>query len=175
LGGKVPGMRIFCDGCDDKTLPVKSKLALIRHSLYFSRESLTWGGGVAFLDPKPTQDENQFTIGRMYLVTEDQFHGIVAQENGLFNKTALFEIEDIKKSIKKKVSQGWYDTVMYLGEDEGYPILTFTNEKEFERVKINAPKESYLKVIITGLKQLGFEDENISKYLRKYLKISQNI
>jgi hypothetical protein len=160
VGGKVEGMRVTCEGCRDKTHPIKSQRVSIPHTLYFAEDSMTWGGGVAFLHP--SKDEEHSTIGRMYLITVNQFQEVVAQENG-----ALSGFVDLKKVSQKKilkVSDGWYGHVMHIGDHEGYPILTFSNN--LEKIAVNPPNDSYIRIISTGLKQMELDHHTIVQYLQ---------
>ena len=54
------------------------------------------GGGVAFLYHKRVEGE-QNAMGRMYLVTEEQFHEIVKQENGLMEYKNIIDIQKLKQ------------------------------------------------------------------------------
>jgi len=57
--------------------------------------------------------------------------------------------------------------VIYLGDHEGHPILTFTDNLILEVVQLNAPSLNYARIIVTGLKQLGVDQEEIVEYLRR--------
>jgi hypothetical protein len=77
LGGVYPGNGKYYAGCTDRQLPSKSLPVIIPYAMYFGNQSGSWGGtGVAFLDDKTPG----FTIGRMYLITEEQFQEIQDQE-----------------------------------------------------------------------------------------------
>ena len=78
-GGKPSGSSKRHDGCFDKTLPQNNAKIYINHELYFARKSKSWdNGGVAFLSEK--FESNHKTLGRMYLITPDQFTEVVKQE-----------------------------------------------------------------------------------------------
>jgi|SRR5690625_94656 len=151
-------------GCQDKTSPKETHIMSIPYSLYFSKERSKWGeGGVAFIDHKPV--DNTATIGRMFLITEDQFKDVVAQEN---NET-LIDI-DLKKVIERgsaKVTNGWYGRMMYLGEKEGAPIFTFTSNTPMSGQKIKIPAKPYIKTIANGLMKMNMSKQDISDYLTR--------
>jgi hypothetical protein len=65
-------------GCADKSEPIKDRPIVIHHRLYFGNRSNSWnGGGVAFIDPQQNREER--TLGRMYLITEEQFEQVHKQ------------------------------------------------------------------------------------------------
>ena len=118
-------------GCTDKTPPRSTKAIIIPYEMYFGNESGSWlvngkKAGVAFLD----LEKRATTLGRMYLVTEEQFHEIWEQEG-------------------KK--ENWYDKIIDLGECDNYPIKTFTSSKR--RIP-NAPSDKYLEVICKGYEEI---------------------
>lgn len=115
-------------GCEDKGEPIKDRPVTIPHRLYFGNVSQSWyGGGVAFIDLKRNTEEK--TLGRMYLITEEQF-----------------------KQVQKQEGPGpnWYGMVLELGEVDGYKIKTFTSE---EIRPANLPDKRYLEVFSIGLKE----------------------
>lgn len=80
LGKKAPGCDICEKGCKDKTLPQDNKQIIMPYELYFAKNSSKWsGGGVCFIGNK--KEDNHRTLGRMYLITKDQFLDVVSQEN----------------------------------------------------------------------------------------------
>jgi hypothetical protein len=79
-------------GCRDKSLPKDSKPIEITYNMYYANRSLSWGaGGVSFLDlSKPGK-----ALGRMYLITKEQFEDVRRQEGGGSN---------------------WYNEIVNIGE-----------------------------------------------------------
>ncbi|GHA49373.1 hypothetical protein GCM10007103_32750 [Salinimicrobium marinum] len=165
-GGKPRGAYRTYPGCTDTTAPIASKPIKINTKFYFAKVSKTWsGGGPAFIKPKI--NENVSTLGRMNLITTEQFIELMKQEiihEG--NLTIDFDraIKDTAFDLKRPES--WYNKLLYLEKDEGYPIFTFTN-MEFLTDEINPPNEHYLKIIIEGLKETyNLSPIQIEKYLR---------
>lgn len=115
----------YINSCDDTTPPIASKPVLINHKLYFASKSCIWENkGVAFIDPK--EDKNELTLGRMYLITKEQFEQI-----------KLFE----GSKYQNKVRLGAYD---------GREIVTFT---DYEINEENLPSERYVEIIQKGLRE----------------------
>ena len=76
-GGHFPENNRDYAGCVDKTLPRMDKPIIIPFELYYGKRSPSWNGcGVAFIDTK----KSAVTIGRAYLITEEQFEGVRQQE-----------------------------------------------------------------------------------------------
>jgi hypothetical protein len=127
LGGVYPGNGRYYEGCTNRQLPSKSQPVVIPYAMYFGNQSGSWGGsGVAFLDDKTPG----FTLGRMYLITEDQFHEIQNQEGNYYS---------------------WYGKSVALGEHDGVPVRTFTSEI---RHPDNPPSDGYLKTIRSGIQEM---------------------
>lgn len=129
--------------------------------------SSTWKGGVAFIEPKVgdinCKKEGEEEVGtwvRLYLITAQQFHDVVDQENCALKIN--LNLNKAKKVGTAKVCNGWYDTVLYLNEHEGHPVFTFTSGSMLEE---NKPSKAYLHIIITGLKQMRLSQEQIVEYL----------
>lgn len=113
-------------GCKDKTPPKGDKPVIIPYRMYFGNQSASWGnGGVSFLDLNTPGK----SLGRMYLVTREQFGDIHDQEGKHKN---------------------WYNEVCEIGECEGYKILTFTN-KSLRAVCV--PSDKYFDVVKFGIKE----------------------
>jgi len=116
-----------CDGCTDRTPPSASLPVIIPYEMYFGNKSGSWNEyGAAFLDlNKPA-----VTVGRAYLITEEQFREVWSQEGS---------------------GPKWYSDIVELGFYCGYPVRTFTNAN---RRQENAPSQIYLDVIQEGMKVL---------------------
>ncbi|HEY8891731.1 MAG TPA: hypothetical protein VIM70_15935 [Clostridium sp.] len=131
--------------CNDKSAPLEDKHINIPYKLYFGNNSGSWeGGGVAFLEPK--RNDNINTLGKMFLITEEQFNDINEQESSI-----------------------WYNLIIDLGTLNGVAIKTFTHSDMFTR---NLPVQRYLKVIEEGISETYPE---LSKNeIENYLKLSIN-
>lgn len=164
-GGRPANAKRVYPGCTNKTLPEKSKGITINGELYYAKSSKTWsGGGAGFI--KSDFDKNIRTLGRMYLITQQQFVDLVQQE---IKFEGDFDI-DLQQVIKNRSldmkNNSWYGKIIYLGEDEDCPIFTFTNE-DYLKDEINPPHQFYLKIIIDGLKETyQMSDNEIEAYLK---------
>lgn len=163
-GGTPPGAQREYLGCTDRTLPEASKPISINHDLYFARKSKTWhGGGVAFI--KPTSDPDVKTLGRMYLITAEQFTEVVKQEIRLEGDLIIDLAELIAKGSLVLDKRSWYNKLLFLGTEDGYRIFTFTN-KDYLKDELNSPDKHYLKMIALGLRETyGMTDREIGEYL----------
>lgn len=133
----------YINNCSDNSEPIESKPILINHRMYFSKSSSRWEQkGVAFIDADENQDEK--TLGRMYLVTREQFEEIKYQE-GI-----------------------WYQNELDLGMYENKKIVTFT---DFEVGEENEPSERYVDVIKNGILQIypNITEEAAKEYLQNHI------
>ncbi|HEY9184965.1 MAG TPA: hypothetical protein VIM94_06555 [Salegentibacter sp.] len=164
-GGQPKGAHRIYPGCTNKTFPTRTKGLLINREMYFAKISKTWsGGGAAFI--KSDFDKNVETLGRMYLITSQQFVDLVQQEIKFEGDFDINLEKVIKEGSLDMKNKSWYGQINHLGEEEGYPIFTFTNEEYLEN-EINAPNEHYLKIIIEGLKETyQMTDTEIENYLK---------
>jgi hypothetical protein len=159
-GTKPPGSTVAEIGCTDQSPPLASRKVELPYSLYFSKERSKWGeGGVAFIDNRNRSEE--ITIGKMYLITEQQFVEIVAQENKM--RSLEIDLQQVKEAGSGKVGAGWYSKILYVGEEDHYPIFTFTNP-EPENVTYHKPNVYYISTIAKGLINLGYSKEAILAY-----------
>ena len=146
LGGKS------CTGCNDKTFLDESKPIKISHGLFFANSARWWGnGGVSFISLNHTLNENNYTYGRMWKITREQFSDVWDQEG-----------------------RGWYDKELPLGQDnDGTPIVTITSSNKLE---FNIPSDNYLKTMIVGLKETyQLSNETILQYLIEKPGIKNNL
>jgi hypothetical protein len=171
-GGKPKGAKTNYEGCRDKTLPADKEDFYICSELYFAQKSSNWdNSGVAFVR---TLFEPQIsTIGRIYLVTKGQLVDIARQETN----TKIELTIDFNKAIKggscifKKSS--WYGNLLYLGQQNEYPIFTITNENDLQ--PLTKPSKSYIKTISDGIKEAHhFDEKTIFEYLKTKRGITGN-
>ncbi|MBU3130263.1 gamma-glutamylcyclotransferase [Clostridium tagluense] len=139
-GGKCKFNGVNYEGCRNKSLPKDTRPVTIPYKMYYGNESSPWGsGGISFLD---TQSRGQ-SLGRMYLITEEQFEDISKQEGS---------------------DENWYNQSLSLGEYNGVEIVTITNKNT--RPSHN-PSDNYLEVVRMGIKETYPEmsDFEVMKYL----------
>ncbi|HEO64467.1 MAG TPA: hypothetical protein ENI73_01215 [Spirochaetes bacterium] len=164
-GGKPEGATRINIGCRDKSLPKDNRPINIPYLLYFTKQAYPWAyKGVAFIGLN--KDHSNSTLGRMYLVSEQQFIDVVSQENGDI-EMPIIDLKALQKVGSKVIfKDSWYGNIIYIGELEGYPIFTFTSSASMDAESFVAPSYEYLKVIITGLQETYFyTNKEIADYL----------
>jgi gamma-glutamylcyclotransferase (GGCT)/AIG2-like uncharacterized protein YtfP len=139
-GGKSKFNGVEYEGCRNRSIPKDTRPVAIPYKMYYGNESSPWGnGGIAFLD---TQNRGQ-TLGRMYLITGEQF-------------------EDISRQEGREVD--WYNQTISLGDYNGVEIVTITNK---DKRPYSDPCDNYLEVLKIGVKETYPEmsDFEVMKYL----------
>ncbi|MDV7246102.1 MULTISPECIES: hypothetical protein [Rhodococcus] len=143
-GGCPPGGNHSHPGARDTTEPRESIPVVIPGSVFFAGESRIWGGGRAFYDP----DAPGTVAARAFLVTQEQFEDIHAQEPAC------------------------YDRLVPLGTRDGIVMCTFTTRARGDVVTRNAPAPAYLATIADGLREgHGWDDPRVEDYLTR-LRVS---
>jgi hypothetical protein len=173
-GGKAPGARFGQVGCTDPTPPMEDKGIMIFHRLFFAEARPQWEDlGVAFIGTR--KDEAARTLGRMYLITRDQFREVWLQENGHRRLDAgaspgrgrTLDLEATVRDGSSRMPVGLYSTLLHLGEEGGHPIFTFTASWNEGQAPINRPGPKYLGLIVRGLKEtFGLSNQGSVDYLR---------
>ena len=139
-GGKCKFNGVTYGGCRNKSLPKDTRPVTIPYKMYYGNESSPWGiGGISFLD---TQSRGK-ALGRMYLITEEQFEDISRQEGH---------------------EEDWYNQSLSLGDYNGIEIVTITNKNTRP---YHDPSDNYLGVIRMGIKETypDMSDFEVMKYL----------
>jgi len=162
-GGAPEGSTRVEVGCKDASLPLKESAFTIHYPLYFAMEASGWQNqGVAFLELSPAKDV--VTYSKKYLITLEQFLDVVKQENnGIDVDIDLKEVKEEGSKIFRP--RAWYGNILYLGEEEGYPIFTFTAPWDLKHVESKRPSHAYLTTIIKGLKT-DHANEDIFTYFK---------
>jgi hypothetical protein len=166
FGGRPPGSGRTNPGCRDRTPPLDRLPLSLSYELYFACHARAWGGGgVAFIR---RGNQTATTLGRMYLITEDQFNDVVLQENSkaVDGTRILPPFEQLKCEKETLLPEaGWYARLLLVGKRDEYPIFTFTNARD--DLKPSPPSEAYVKVIVAGIKETYplMTDEHICEYL----------
>lgn len=164
-GGKPPGSSTTNPGCRDKKPPLDSRPIELNFELYFAHYFKGWRGAAAFIrGPGNAQD---VTLGRMYLITDDQFNDVVLQENGKQVDGTRFvpSFDDLLNQQSSILSsQLYYGRLLRIRVEERAPVLTFTTSKD---LLIGPPSEAYIKVIVSGIRETypAMSDSEICNYL----------
>jgi len=149
-GGTPPGSANANPGSRDKTLPSDRQPVSMNFELDFAGNSTWWKGAPAFLRKGGPAAR---ALGRMYLITDDQFNDVVMQENDQEVDGTRFvpSFEDlIRKDEFDLPGNRLYGHLARVGEQGGWPVITFTTARV---LPINAPSKAYIKVIVTGIKE----------------------
>ncbi|MEH7385836.1 hypothetical protein V7147_10550 [Bacillus sp. JJ1521] len=162
-GGRPKGSNETEVGCKDPSSPINEGMFTIPYPLYFAKEAGRWDSkGVAFING--TKNDKAVTFSKKYLITSEQFLDVLQQENsGIQFEIDLEKVKESGSMIFRK--RAWYGRILYLGEDGGYPIFTFTAPWEMDDITYNKPSYEYLETIVTGLKEYYSKNE-----IRQYLE-----
>lgn len=146
-GTPVGGARKYV-GCDDKRLPAASRAVELPHELYFAGKSTVWyNGGVAFIGLNAGKGAAK---AKAYLITVHQLEQIDAQENWRNKKVSVnLPLLQDRGRVTVEDGRGYYDEIIYSGEMDGFPIVSFT--ATHEKRPYTKPDIGYLQDIVTGL------------------------
>jgi hypothetical protein len=160
-GGIPPGGSLACPGARDRSLPKSDKAVWLAGGVYFATESQVWGGGRAFYDPSMPGK----AAARAYLITEQQFSDVAAQE--MYKQPGQnLDLTGIATSGRVQLGMGRYETLLRVGDDKQGPMVTFTAPWGVKDVPLLSPSASYLRVIGQGLKEAyGWDSRKIAVYL----------
>ena len=162
LGEQPEGSTLKERGCRNPAKPLQIGKAILPYPLYFAGKRTKWGdGGVAFIGHE--KNDKYKTFGRKYLVTSEQFLDVTAQENSCEEIEA--DLEEVKeKGFIHVNGAGWYGRMVYVGEEEGYPMVTFTSNLDIDEQPLNSPPVPYMMTIAKGLCQIGLSKEEAITY-----------
>ena len=136
-------------------------------SLYFAGWSdRAWGGtaaGFITLDAHAPP-----ALARAYLITSRQFQEVVRQENA-----NIARAEDVRLDIEgarkhghvRMLPLGHYSELVYCGQRDGHPMLSFTASEN--RTDFRPPSPAYLRMIGSGLLEShGLNTDDAVHYLK---------
>lgn len=164
-GGTPPGTTRHYAGFRDPRPPQRTVPLTLSGTVYFAWESTVWGGGIAFYAPTPIPGWPGFTAGRGYLLTTSQFADLVAQEMHRAPGMDL-DLERVLSTGSDQLGPGRYETLVYAGDFEERPVLTFTAPWDPAFVEIRRPVERYVGMLAAGLQEShGWSADRIVGYL----------
>ncbi|MFF3571688.1 hypothetical protein [Nocardia jiangxiensis] len=112
------------------------------------------------------QDWPREVAARGYLFTLEQFEDLVAQEMYREPGAMRIDLDAVVRDGAVRLGEGRYETVVYLGERAGYPMLTCTASWDPASVELRRPAPRYLKMLADGLREShGWTAERIHTYL----------
>lgn len=164
-GGRPPGGRRLYAGARDRSAPVGDRPARFDRDIFFAGSARTWGGGsVAFLADAPGA-----ALGRIYLITSEQFDDVVVQENGGEPPGPALDLAAAMHQGHAAAGPGAYDRLVCLGEADGAPVITFTTTRYRPGGSTMRPSGAYLATISRGLTEsFGLELTDAVHYLRGF-------
>lgn len=146
-GGTAPGRTRAQVGARDTSLWREAGAVTLPHRLLFAGDSRGWGGGgVAFVDPQPSQAR---TLARAYLITVEQFQDVLAQESGRQVGSEV-DLDAVLAGGSAVLGDGNYDRVLNVGTGD-VPMLTFTTPRPVDALTPNAPGPAYRQTIVAGV------------------------
>ncbi len=162
-GGTPPGAARNHIGCTDPTPPRRSVPVWLPGGIYFALTSTVWGGGMAFYDPSLPGT----AAARAYLISAAQFADVLAQE--MHRQPGLgFDLATALATGRLQLGPGRYETVLCVGERDGYPLLTFTAPWSAADVTHTPPSSAYLSMLAAGLREAhGWADNQVAAYLTR--------
>jgi len=159
-GGRPAGASRTYPGARDTTEPVDDRPMVLPGGVFFGWESPTWGGGIAFYDATAEGE----CLARAYLVTEQQFADIAAQEMHR-PPGADLDLAHVLEHARHELGPGRYETLHLVGELDGHPVLTFTAPDPTVLPR-NPPTTAYLDVVARGLREShGLDTDGVVDYL----------
>ena len=159
-GGRPAGATRTYPGARDRREPARDVPMTLPGDVFFGWSSPTWGGGIAFYHA----DADGAALARAYLVTDQQFSDVAAQEMRREPGTDL-DLTTVLDERRHDTGSGRYESLHLVGELEGVPVLTFTTPHP-AALQRNSPSEAYLTTIALGLREShGLSDAAICDYL----------
>ena len=163
-------------GCRDRNGPMGDEKIVIPYDLYYAEHSSKWDGGVAFISSE--KNKKIKTLGRMYLITVEQFIDVMLQENAKDPSDfyVLLDLDKVKEKEKYDTGLGWYGSILYLGDKDGIDIFTITTASGHKKSDYRPPGENYLRTIIEGLRETyDMPDPEILAYFKNSDGIKGNL
>jgi hypothetical protein len=159
-GGRPPGATRTYPGARNPSPPAGDQALTLPGEMFFAWDSPTWGGGIAFYDATAPGT----TLARAYLVTEQQFADVAAQEMHREPGEDL-DLGTVLSRARHDLGPGRYESLHLVGELDGLPVLTFT-APDPAALQHKPPTRPYLEMIARGLSEThGLGAEAIATYL----------
>ncbi|MDQ6838728.1 MAG: histone deacetylase [Actinomycetota bacterium] len=147
-GGTPPGAQRANRGARDPSPPQADVAVTLPGQVYFACDSTMWAGGVAFYDSAVPAT----TLARGYLLTNEQFADVMAQELGGLSGT-LPAVPTLEAGDRLEMTAGRYGTLVGCGQRQGVPMATFSAPWCMADVDLHAPSLAYLVTLATGLSE----------------------
>ena len=169
VGGRPEGSTREYPGCRDHADPTGDAAVALPGGVYFTGHSSVWGGGMAVYDAGAAGN----VAGRAYLLTEEQFADVVAQETRR-PAEARPDFAALHSTGRHSLGPARYQTIIQVGRRGGVPMVTFTAADHRPR-SLSAPTERYLRVMATGLRESrNWSVRRIGSYLASLAGVEGN-
>lgn len=149
-------------GCPDKTPPHQIVSMTIPGKILFASHADHWQGMVAaFYD---ASDKLSQTKVRAYLITQDQFEHILAQECNVAHPVRI-DLSALQQTGHQDIGNGsyYFNRLVYLGERDRHPLITFTSS-DTNLISME-PGPAYKQVLIEGLMEShGLSQKEAKQY-----------
>lgn len=142
-----PRLQRYLDRVAGGDGPLDVRPTTLEHRLFFAHESGSWTGGSAFVDPAPG---GPTTRARAWLLTTEQFAGVLAQENGRRHLGLDRTVFELPVGGRRQVDERRYGLVLGCPSPDARPALTFTTPAS-PLPEPNPPSERYVATIVAGL------------------------
>jgi len=172
-GGTPLGAVRRFPGCSDTRPPLGDIALELPQSLYFAGDATFWGGGGGAHITLDAAGEP--TKARAYLISLPQFEEVVIQEDVRTGLEVAIDLKSVKAMGHIAVlPEGPYSELIYCGEQDGYPILSFTKLEPPDVFTL--PSAAYLRMISGGLQEShGMVVDDVTAYLIDKPGIADNI
>ncbi len=166
-GGRPPGVGRTYPGFRDRTQPRERRALMLPGTVYFAWESPVWGGAVAFYTGRGAVDWPRGAAACGYLLSAGQFGDLLAQE--MYREPGGGIGVDLDRVVRDgvvRLGEGRYETLLYVGEVDGVPAVTFTAPWDPGTIEPGRPGPRYLAMLAAGLREShGWTPERIRTYL----------
>ncbi|MGV9678684.1 histone deacetylase [Nocardia sp. NPDC003482] len=168
-GGTPPWTAHTYPGFRDPTPPLQTQPLTLPGTIYFAWQSKIWGGGVAFYADEPHEGWPVGAAARGYLLTRAQFADLLHQEMyRVPGEAPEPDIDEVLATGRLQLGPGRYETVLHVGDSQGYPIVTFTAPWDHATADLTRPSRSYLGMIAAGLREShGWDHDRVVDYLAR--------
>ncbi|WP_343614986.1 hypothetical protein [Flavobacterium sp.] len=162
INGGIPrGSERNYEPCSDLAPPKDIRPYEINFELFFARESSSWKGGIAFIEPEKSNESK--TLAKLYLISKTQFNHLAKGETQAQGIVEIDFDQAVNEGRKVFKRPSWYGLVLFLGYFEDLPVFTLTGEKPID--VFTRPNENYLSIIASGLRQThGLNNQEIFQY-----------
>lgn len=170
-GGKPERSSRTYLGCRDRSAPRESFGVAFEGAIYYANDAPQWGGGgFLFAD----FDEPDLSLGRVHLITREQFIDVVSQECGFEAGGVDVDLDKLLKVGSLEDYSLLYGHTVYVGSLNHLPVISFTTSFSVADVangnagfRFNSPSDAYDNVVRRGVEEtFDLDDVMIEQYMQ---------